>query len=59
MLEAQLADGFGERAQGSYKAIWLAGQEAIVNCLVTHVATSPDPGLEMLSCISGHCSRPA
>lgn len=57
VLEAWLAEGFGERAQGSYKAIWLAGQEAFVNCLVTHVATSPDPRQEMLSYICGHCSR--
>lgn len=58
LLEAWLAEGLGEWAQGSCKAIWLAGQEAIVNCLVTHIATSPDPELEMLSCINGRCSRP-
>lgn len=49
--------GLGEQAQGSCKAIWLVGQEIIVNCLVTHIATSPDPRPGMVSCISGHCSR--
>lgn len=47
-----------EQAQDSYKVIWLAGQEAVVICLVIHIATSPDHRPEMVSCISGHCSRP-
>lgn len=47
-----------EQAQNSYKVIWLAGQEAVVICLVTYIATSPGRRPEMVSCFSGHCSRP-
>lgn len=51
--------GLREQPQGGRKAIRLAGQEVLADCLVTHVAALPGSRPEMLSCIHGRSSWPA